>query len=150
MSCHSPSRRQTSRSWEPVADWYAGWAGAEGSKYHRAVAVPALLDLLAPVVGERVLDVGCGPGVLAPHVAAAGARFTGIDASPKLIRYARQNHGRHGRFIVGDATLATFPANSSPRFATNAALSRASIDHFITQVSWIKPIEKESRTAGTN
>ncbi len=41
-------------------------------------------------------------------------------------------------FLVGDATLATFPANSSPRFATNAAISFASLEHLITQVSWIE------------
>ena len=104
MSRHSSSRRPSSRSWEPVADWYAGWVGPEGSKYHRAVAIPALLDLLVPRPGERILDVGCGPGVLAPYVADAGAAFTGVDASPKLIAYARRRHGRHGRFIVGDAT----------------------------------------------
>ena len=41
-------------------------------------------------------------------------------------------------FLVGDATLATFPANSSPRFATNAAISFASLEQLITQVSWIE------------
>jgi nicotinamidase-related amidase len=41
-------------------------------------------------------------------------------------------------FLVGDATLATFPANDSPKHATNAAISFASIDHLITQVSWVK------------
>jgi hypothetical protein len=41
-------------------------------------------------------------------------------------------------FLVGDATLATFPANDSPSHATNAAISFASIDHLITQVSWVK------------
>jgi nicotinamidase-related amidase len=41
-------------------------------------------------------------------------------------------------FLVGDATLATFPANDSPAHATNAAISFASIDHLITQVSWVK------------
>ncbi len=40
-------------------------------------------------------------------------------------------------FLVGDATLATFPANSSPRFATNAAISFASLNQLITQVSWV-------------
>lgn len=45
-------------------------------------------------------------------------------------------------FLVGDATLATFPANSSPRFATNAAISFASLDNLITQCSWIKLDEK--------
>jgi hypothetical protein len=41
-------------------------------------------------------------------------------------------------FLVGDATLATFPANVSPKFATNAAISFAALDHLVTQVSWIK------------
>jgi hypothetical protein len=41
-------------------------------------------------------------------------------------------------FLVGDATLATFPANMSPRHATNAAISFAALDHLITQVSWVR------------
>jgi len=41
-------------------------------------------------------------------------------------------------FLVGDATLATFPANDTPRFATNAHISFASLDHLITQISWIR------------
>ena len=41
-------------------------------------------------------------------------------------------------FLVGDATLSTFPSNDSPRFATNATISKAAMDHLVTQVSWIK------------
>jgi nicotinamidase-related amidase len=41
-------------------------------------------------------------------------------------------------FLVGDASLATFPANSSPKFATNAAISFASLENLITQVSWVR------------
>lgn len=41
-------------------------------------------------------------------------------------------------FLVGDATLATFPANSSPRSATNAHISFAALNHLITQVNWVK------------
>jgi hypothetical protein len=41
-------------------------------------------------------------------------------------------------FLVGDATLATFPGNPSPRFATNAAISLAALEHLVTQVSWIR------------
>jgi nicotinamidase-related amidase len=44
-------------------------------------------------------------------------------------------------FLVGDATLATFPANSTPKYATNAHISFAALNHLITQVSWIKPIQ---------
>lgn len=41
-------------------------------------------------------------------------------------------------FFVGDATLATFPANSTPRFATNAHISFVSLNQLVTQVSWVK------------
>jgi nicotinamidase-related amidase len=41
-------------------------------------------------------------------------------------------------FLVGDASLATFPANDSPQYATNAAISLAARDHLVTQVSWIR------------
>lgn len=41
-------------------------------------------------------------------------------------------------FLVGDASLATFPANETPRFATNAHLSFASLTQLVTQISWIK------------
>lgn len=41
-------------------------------------------------------------------------------------------------FLVGDASLATFPSNKSPRFAVNAAISFAALNQLITQVSWVK------------
>jgi hypothetical protein len=42
-------------------------------------------------------------------------------------------------FLVGDATIATFPSNPSPRFATNASVSYAALNLLITQSSWIRP-----------
>ncbi|NUQ64002.1 MAG: isochorismatase family protein [Pirellulales bacterium] len=42
-------------------------------------------------------------------------------------------------FLVGDATLATFPANSMPAYATNAAISFAALENLVTQISWVKP-----------
>lgn len=104
MASRKNDPRASSRSWDPVADWYTGWVGAEGSDHHRQLAIPALLELLNPAPGEHVLDVGCGPGVLAPHVRAVGARYTGVDASRKLVRFARRHHGASGRFVVADAT----------------------------------------------
>lgn len=41
-------------------------------------------------------------------------------------------------FLVGDATLATFPSNPTPRFATNAAISFAALNQLVTQVSWVR------------
>jgi hypothetical protein len=47
-------------------------------------------------------------------------------------------------FLVGDATLATFPANSTPRFATSAHISFAALSQLVTQISWIKLDDKEA------
>lgn len=52
-------------------------------------------------------------------------------------------------FLVGDATLATFPANNTPKYTTNAHLSSASLNHLITQTSWIQ-LRKDSKTAAAN
>jgi nicotinamidase-related amidase len=41
-------------------------------------------------------------------------------------------------FVVGDATLATFPAAPTPKHATQAALGLISLEHLVTQVSWIR------------
>jgi ubiquinone/menaquinone biosynthesis C-methylase UbiE len=90
-------------SWDPLAHWYDGWVGSAGSEHHREVAIPALIELLDPQSGEKILDVGAGQGVLAPYLAQAGAQYTGVDASLRLIRLAQQRHGNEGRFIVGDA-----------------------------------------------
>lgn len=41
-------------------------------------------------------------------------------------------------FVVGDATLATFPGSTTPRFATQTALHNASLWQLITQVGWVQ------------
>lgn len=96
--------RARSQSWDAVAHWYAGWTGTDGSHYHRTIAVPLMLDLLDLRSGERLADLGCGHGILAPPIAGLGARYVGVDLSTRLIAEARRNHARQGRFVVGDAT----------------------------------------------
>lgn len=41
-------------------------------------------------------------------------------------------------FLVGDATLATFPSHTTPRVATSAHLAFAALNQLVTQISWIK------------
>jgi len=61
------------------------------------------MELLDPHAGEEIIDIGGGQGVLGPHVVRAGARYTCVDASPRLISIARRRHADAGRFLVGDA-----------------------------------------------
>jgi 2-polyprenyl-6-hydroxyphenyl methylase / 3-demethylubiquinone-9 3-methyltransferase len=49
----------------------------------------AWIDGLAPLAGKRVLDVGCGGGILSEAMARLGASVTGIDLSEKPLRVAQ-------------------------------------------------------------
>ncbi len=43
----------------------------------------------APLAGARVLDVGCGGGLLCEALARAGAKVSGVDLAPGMIEVAR-------------------------------------------------------------
>lgn len=63
---------------------------------------PARLDYIearAGLAGRRVLDIGCGGGLLAEGMARRGARVTGIDLSPGALEVARL-HAQEGSVSV--------------------------------------------------
>ena len=66
-----------------------------------ALGAPAL-ELLAPARGERILDLGCGDGVLTEKIAAAGATVVGVDAAPDMVAAARAR-GLDARVLPGQS-----------------------------------------------
>jgi len=57
------------------------------------------IDRLAPLKGRKVLDVGCGGGILAEAMAARGANVTGIDLAEKPLGVARLHLLESGRSV---------------------------------------------------
>lgn len=47
------------------------------------------IDGIAPLAGQRVLDIGCGGGILSDSMARKGAEVTGIDLSSKALKVAQ-------------------------------------------------------------
>jgi ubiquinone/menaquinone biosynthesis C-methylase UbiE len=57
----------------------------------------------ADLLGRRVLDVGCGTGVLAAALAERGSRVWGVDASEEMLAQAAARAGRALAFKPGVA-----------------------------------------------
>jgi trans-aconitate methyltransferase len=61
-----------------------------------------VIELLAPLQGERILDLGCGTGHLTNQIARAGAEVIGIDKSTTMIAEARKLYPQL-RFEIAEA-----------------------------------------------
>lgn len=94
--------------------FFAGYSGLErfGAGWNRAAEHADLMALLPEVAGRRVLDLGCGAGQLAHHLATQGAaEVVGIDVSERMLALARTQWA-HARVTYQRTALedAAFPA----------------------------------------
>ncbi|HSA67223.1 MAG TPA: class I SAM-dependent methyltransferase [Methyloceanibacter sp.] len=71
---------------KPVQRWQADDYAVKG-RFVSDLARP-VLELLSPRAGERILDLGCGDGVLTQEIAARGADVLGADLSEELLEAA--------------------------------------------------------------
>jgi hypothetical protein len=131
-----------------VKDYFRQFPGLDaGPKYNNA----GFWDLPTPVTSDIDLspeDVvifdNDGYGPLRDFLTKHGIRHVILTGYATDMCFCKTTAGYENLsqdfnvFLVGDATLATFPANSTPRFATNAHISFAALNQLVTQISWIQ------------
>jgi SAM-dependent methyltransferase len=74
---------------------------ARNARFVTDLGMP-VVDLLAPRPGERILDLGCGDGVLAAKLAEKGCEVVAVDASEMQVAAARKL-GLDARVMAGEA-----------------------------------------------
>lgn len=92
-----------------------------------------VVELAAPRPGDRVLDVGCGTGVVSFAAArrlTGGGRLVGIDLSEGMLRYARAKVARTG--LAGRVEFRRMDAEALelPEGSFDVALSMFALRHF--------------------
>jgi len=106
----SSSDKAQAQTWSPVTyDEHARFVSDLAGE---------VLGWLAPRAGERILDLGCGDGVLSEQLQTMGCRVIGVDASPGMIAAAR---GRGLDARLADAHELAFDGEFDAVFS-NAAL----------------------------
>jgi release factor glutamine methyltransferase len=58
-----------------------------------------LIESLEVDDGERVLEIGCGSGIVAIHCAKNGATVTAVDINPSAVELTRRNAASNGAYM---------------------------------------------------
>jgi len=119
MSSHYPDNTdpaEVAKFGGQVSDWWEP-DGPFATLHH---INPARLDFIqqfGPLRGQRVLDIGCGGGILAEGMASYGAEVTAIDASAEALTAARSRRSTSGANIdYREITAEAFAAEAPERF----------------------------------
>jgi SAM-dependent methyltransferase len=114
--------RYMGRYSEPLAKVFAGFAGVG--------------------VGDKVLDVGCGPGALTAHLLSEGAEAAAIDPSPPFVDAIRV---RFPDIDVRSGTAEELPYDTG---AFDAALAQLVVPFMADPVVGIRQMARVTRSGG--
>jgi 2-polyprenyl-3-methyl-5-hydroxy-6-metoxy-1,4-benzoquinol methylase len=125
--------------------FFAGYSRLErfGSGWTEAFEYPSFMALLPDVAGSRVLDLGCGAGRLAHHLAERGAaEVIGVDLSERMLDVARAECSHPRVTYVRDSIeQVAFPADRFELVVSSFAFHYVADYHGLARriADWLVP-----------
>jgi 2-polyprenyl-3-methyl-5-hydroxy-6-metoxy-1,4-benzoquinol methylase len=101
----------TAAVWDSIADWF-GDRNGDGNVTQDLLVEPAQERLLGLDPDDQLLEIGCGAGRFARHMAATGVRVTAFDQSEVFINRAQERTSQHADRITYDVLNATGPCEA--------------------------------------
>ena len=100
------------------------------SEHSNQYGLQLMIELAKPLKGDTVLDVACGPGIVACELAKFVSHITGIDITPAMIEQAKQMQKERKldnmSWRIGD--ILTLPFNDS---SFSLLITRYSFHHLL-------------------
>lgn len=90
---------------------YDAWVSQGKNKYCLDLEIKLMMELMSPVKGQRILDIGCGTGVSLEPLLEKGLSLTGIDPSLYMLDLASQKFGNRVDLRRGSAEQLPFADN---------------------------------------
>ena len=102
---------------------------------------------IAPTATMRILDLGCGPGIIVATLAPLVEEVVGFDLTPEMLRKARERCSQSGveniRLVLGNAEKLPFRDGTF-----DAVVTRCTIHHFKDPRIIISEMARVTRSSG--
>jgi SAM-dependent methyltransferase len=140
---------QTERQRRLILDQFTRQAVpfAEMPAHSNEESVRLLIDMAKIGPEDDVLDVACGPGLVACPLAEVARHVTGIDLTPAMIEQAQERQRSSGltnlTWLVGDAVPLPFPNATFP-----VVVTRYSFHHFLDPKAVLAEMLRVCRPGG--
>jgi ubiquinone/menaquinone biosynthesis C-methylase UbiE len=97
--------------------------------FHAERVLQRLVGAVRSAPAARVLDLACGPGIVAQAIAGEAVQVVGVDVTPEMIRLAKERFEKaelgNGQFVVGFAERLPLQGE-----AFSQVITRLSFHHF--------------------
>lgn len=78
--------------WERIAECWDAYMGDRGNDFHNVLVRPVAMQLLQPVRGRKILELGCGAGLYTRDLLRAGADIVATDGAEAFVNIAARRN----------------------------------------------------------